>query len=395
MNRLTPALDFDTPPLLTIDSPKDARPGQADHPRTVIRLAGQWTALSLALDQRRGGIAAKLRTLREQAAHADTSWDLSPVLRLDHVGGQALWQIWGRRLPEHVKLTDTQREIFDRIALLDTTREASEPVPRIDPVTRLGLGLFDFADHLRDGITLFGGVVIDCLRLLRDPRRVPWREISANIYAAGTRALPITALVAFLIGIVLSYLSAQQLRLFGANVYIVNILGLSVVRELGPVLAAILVAGRSGSAITAQLGVMRVTEELDAMRVMGIPHGLRLILPRVIALGVAMPLLVIWTDAIALLGGMLAARVVLNIDMSFFIRSLPSVVPVTNLYIGLGKGIAFGMLIALVGCHFGLRIKPNSQSLGEGTTTSVVTAITVVILADAVFAIMFQRVGLM
>jgi phospholipid/cholesterol/gamma-HCH transport system permease protein len=387
-------LDFETPPLLTIDSPKKKGPGQAGHPRTMIRLAGQWTALSLALDQRRGGIAAKLRAMRDEAAHADTSWDLSPVERLDHVGAQALWRIWGRRLPAQVTLTDTQREIFDRVALLDATREAPEPVPRIDPITRLGLGMFDFADHLRDAITLFGGVVIDFFRLLRDPRRTPWREISANIYAAGAQALPITALVAFLIGIVLSYLSAQQLRLFGANVYIVNILGLSVVRELGPVLAAILVAGRSGSAITAQLGVMRVTEELDAMRVMGIPHGLRLIFPRVVALGIAMPLLVMWTDAIALIGGMLAARIVLNIDMSFFVRSLPSVVPVANLYIGLGKGVAFGMLIALVGCHFGFRIKPNSQSLGEGTTTSVVSSITVVILADAVFAIMFQRIGL-
>ncbi|SIT71787.1 phospholipid/cholesterol/gamma-HCH transport system permease protein [Burkholderia sp. b13] len=388
-----PALDFETPPLLTIDAVKPSQDRSVPS-GTAIRLGGQWTALSLALDQRRGGIAAKLRTMHDAAARADTLWDLSPIQRLDHVGAQALWQIWGRRLPPGISLTSTQREIFNRITLLEATREPAEPAAAIDPITRLGLAMFDFAGHLRDGITLLGGLVMDGGRLLRDPRRIPWREISANVYAAGAQALPITALVAFLIGIVLSYLSAQQLRLFGANAYIVNILGLSIIRELGPVLAAILVAGRSGSAITAQLGVMRVTEELDAMRVMGISHGLRLIFPRVIALGVAMPLLVMWTDAIALTGGMLAAQLVLNIDMSFFIRSLPNVVPVANLYIGLGKGVAFGMLIALVGCHFGLRIKPNSQSLGEGTTTSVVSSITVVILADAVFAIMFQRIGL-
>jgi phospholipid/cholesterol/gamma-HCH transport system permease protein len=193
---------------------------------------------------------------------------------------------------------------------------------------------------------------------------------------------------------VLSYLSAQQLRLFGANQFIVNILGMSVLRELGPVLSAILVAGRSGSAITAQIGVMRVTEELDAMRVMGIPHGLRLILPRVVALSLAMPLLVMWTNIVSLIGGALAAKLVLQIDMSYFARALPTVVPVANLWIGLGKGMVFGMLIAIVGCHFGFRIKANSQSLGEGTTTSVVTSITVVILADAVFAILFQNVGL-
>jgi phospholipid/cholesterol/gamma-HCH transport system permease protein len=193
---------------------------------------------------------------------------------------------------------------------------------------------------------------------------------------------------------VLSYLSAQQLQTFGANQYIVNILGLSVIRELGPVLSAILVAGRSGSAITAQIGVMRVTEELDAMQVMGIPHGLRLVLPRVIALAIAMPLLVMWTNIVALLGGALAAKLVLGIDLGFFVRSLPSVVPIANLWIGLGKGAAFGMLIALAACHFGFRIEANSQSLGEGTTTSVVTSITVVILADAVFAIVFKNVGI-
>ena len=293
-----------------------------------------------------------------------------------------------------VELNDTQREIFDRIALLDLARENPEAVQRFDLFTRLGLAIFAFFEHLHGGIAMFGRVVLDLLAIARNPKLIPWTEISANVYNAGAKALAITALVAFLIGIVLSYLSAQQLRLFGANQFIVNILGLSVIRELGPVLSAILVAGRSGSAITAQIGVMRVTEELDAMRVMGIPHGLRLILPRVLALGIAMPLLVMWTNIVALTGGALAAKIVLGIDMSYFARALPGVVPVANLWIGLGKGVAFGMLIAIVGCHFGFRIKANSQSLGEGTTTSVVTSITIVILADAVFAILFQNVGL-
>jgi phospholipid/cholesterol/gamma-HCH transport system permease protein len=166
-----------------------------------------------------------------------------------------------------------------------------------------------------------------------------------------------------------------------------------VIRELGPLLAAILVAGRSGSSITAQLGVMRVTEELDAMLVMGISHGFRLIMPKVLALALAMPLLVIWTDAMALIGGMVSAKVELGLSPSYFIQKLPDAVPLANYMIGLGKGVVFGILIALVACHFGLRIKPNTESLGHGTTTSVVTAITVVILADAVFAIVFSGVG--
>jgi len=333
--------------------------------------------------------------LRALATEKVSQWDLSHVARMDHVGGQALWHVWGRRMPaELVALNDTQREIFERIALLDAGRDNPEPVLRIDPFTRLGLTIFRFFEHLYGGIAMFGRVVIDLLLVARNPKVTPWTEISANVYNAGARAMPITALVGFLIGIVLSYLSAQQLRQFGANQFIVNLLGLAIIRELGPVLAAILVAGRSGSAITAQIGVMRVTEELDAMRVMGIPHGLRLILPRVLALAIAMPLLVMWTNIVALTGGAVAAKIVLGIDMSFFARALPGVVPIANLWFGLGKGMAFGMLIAIVGCHFGFRIKANSQSLGEGTTASVVTSITVVILADAVFAILFQNVGI-
>jgi phospholipid/cholesterol/gamma-HCH transport system permease protein len=138
---------------------------------------------------------------------------------------------------------------------------------------------------------------------------------------------------------------------------------------------------------------MRVTEELDAMLVMGISHGYRLIMPKVVALAISMPLLVVWTDAMALLGGMASAMLQLNLSASYFVQKLPDAVPLVNYTIGLLKGTTFGVLIALVSCHFGLRIKPNTESLGRGTTTSVVTAITVVILADAVYAIIFNDVG--
>jgi len=377
-----PSLDFDTPPLLRIETSSQG---------SLVRLSGQWTALALARDRARTGARSRLAAL---ARSAPAQWDLSAVERMDHVGGQALWRVWGRKLPERIALTDTQRDIFARIALLETQRENPEPVERVGFVTALGGSVLGFADHAYGGLAMFGRFSLDALAVVRRPARAPWLEISANIYGAGAKALPITALVAFLIGVVLSYLSAQQLQLFGANQFIVNILGLAVIRELGPVLAAILVAGRSGSAITAQIGVMRVTEELDAMLVMGIPHGLRIVLPRVVALSVAMPLLVIWTNIVALIGGALSAQLVLGIDILYFVRALPSVVPIANLWIGLGKGVVFGMLIALTACHFGFRIKPNSQSLGTGTTASVVSSITIVILADAVFAVVFQNVGL-
>jgi phospholipid/cholesterol/gamma-HCH transport system permease protein len=257
----------------------------------------------------------------------------------------------------------------------------------------LGNVLFQVADHVRDMVALIGQFLLDLGRLARAPRQGPWRDLSGHLYHIGATALPITAMVGFLIGVVLAYLTSQQLRQFGAEVFIVNILGLSLIRELGPVLAAVLIAGRSGSAITAQIGVMRVTEELDAMRVMGIPQGFRLVLPRVLALALAMPLLTLWTTLAALFGGMLAADLALGITPAYFINNLPRAVQVSNLWLAMGKSLVFGALIALVGCHYGLRVKPNTESLGQGTTASVVTSITVVILVDALFAILFKNLG--
>ena len=159
-------------------------------------------------------------------------------------------------------------------------------------------------------------------------------------------------------------------------------------------LAAILVAGRSGSSITAQIGVMRVTDELDAMSVMGISHSYRLVMPRALALAIVMPLISVWTTLCGLIGGMIAADLSLGISPIFFLNALPSAVSVENLTLGMSKSVVFGILIALIGCHFGLRVRPDTQSLGEGTTKSVVTAITVVILVDALFAILFNHVGM-
>jgi phospholipid/cholesterol/gamma-HCH transport system permease protein len=182
-----------------------------------------------------------------------------------------------------------------------------------------------------------------------------------------------------------------QLRQFGAESFIVNILGISLIRELGPMLAAILVAGRSGSSITAQIGVMRVTEELDAMRVMGIPHGFRLVMPRTLALALAMPLISVWTT----LARWPAACWRPTWPWASRPPTLCKACPRGeggNLGLAMAKSVVFGALIALIGCHWGLRVKPNTQSLGEGTTASVVTSITMVIIVDALFAVAFKNI---
>ncbi|SFV15553.1 MlaE family ABC transporter permease [Pseudoduganella namucuonensis] len=354
-----------------------------------VTAAGTWQVHALAHKRTMNSIGAMLKRLKGK----QIQWDLRGIDALDHIGAQLLWNAWDKARPPSLQLAPEHEEFFKRLETTGKLQLARPRPHRFKSVVALGQGILGFFEHLSGFVRLIGQVTQDMWRFVRNPIRGPWREISANIYHAGFEALGITALVGFLIGVVLSFLSAQQLRTFGGDIYLVNLLGMSVIRELGPLLAAILVAGRSGSAITAQLGVMRVTEELDAMLVMGISHGFRLILPKVIALAISMPLLVIWTDTMALIGGMVSAKVELNLSARYFIQKLPDAVPLANYMIGLGKGVVFGMLIALVSCHFGLRIKPNTESLGHGTTTSVVTAITVVILADAVFAIVFNGVG--
>jgi phospholipid/cholesterol/gamma-HCH transport system permease protein len=351
---------------------------------------GVWQVHALSEKGVLKGVNATLQSLKD---HAGIAWDLSQVSSLDHIGAQMFWNAWGKKRPAQLTLDPKQEDLFKRIEEAGKKEHPRPRANRVNFVMRLGFALLLFFEHLQGFLKLIGQVIQDSWRFIKRPRMGPWREISANIYHAGFQALGITALVGFLIGVVLSYLSAQQLRMFGGDMYLVNILGMSVIRELGPLLAAILVAGRSGSSITAQLGVMRVTQELDAMLVMGISHGFRLILPKVIALAVSMPLLVVWTDAMALIGGMVSAKIELGLSGRYFLQKLPDAVPLANYVIGILKGITFGVLIALVSCHFGLRIKPNTESLGKGTTTSVVTAITVVILADAVFAIIFNGVG--
>ena len=303
-----------------------------DHAPRIVRtdtpqgpcaqLHGRWGAAEL-------GSRAQWRVLSDQLrdlpAGAALAWDLRELRWLDHVGAQLLWNQWQHDWPAQLACTDAQRAMLARVAEFTATAQPPAPEPwRLgQQVDHLGVLVLHAVDHARHMLEMVGRLVLDLARLVRAPRRGPWRDVSGHLYRMGATALPITALVGFLIGVVLAYLMSLQLRQFGADSFIVNILGISLIRELGPMLAAILVAGRSGSAITAQIGVMRVTEELDAMRVMGIPHGFRLVMPRTIALALAMPLISVWTTLAALAGGMLAADISMGISPAYFVQALP------------------------------------------------------------------------
>ncbi len=359
-----------------------------------VTLGGTWSASALAHPETWHALTRNIDGLAPQARGAQGHWDLRLLDRLDHTGAQLLWNTWGHQWPAGLHALPAQRAMLDRVARFSVPPPTATAPTWGQRFLRLGEQVYQVVDHGRDLLRLIGQLLLDLGHLVRSPRQGPWRDVSGQLYRIGATALPITALVGFLIGVVLAYLMSQQLRKFGADAFIVDVLGIALIRELAPVLAAILIAGRSGSSITAQIGVMRVTEELDAMRVMGIAQGYRLVMPRAIAMAIAMPLITVWTTLAALLGGILAADLSMGITPAYFISALPATVEVANLTLAMSKSMVFGVLIALVGCHYGLRVKPNTESLGEGTTASVVTSITVVILVDALFAVLFKDVGI-
>lgn len=361
-----------------------------DNNAPCLKLTGNFTMV--ALESKFNTLSSELT--RHRMSNPDIHWDLTDIQQMDMASVAMLWQVWQASRPANVKIRPEHETMFKRLENLPIQLPKTTLRHKSWVIIALGKKLLLLWENLLGLISLIGQLLLDTIYFIKHPVYIPFREISANLYRTGAQALGITALVGFLIGVVLSYLSSQQLRMFGADIFIINILGMSIIRELGPLLAAILVAGRSGSSMTAQFGVMRVTQELDALTVMGISHSQRLVFPKVVGLAIAMPLLVIWTSAMALLGGIISAEIQLGLGYQHFLSALPDAVPIANLWIGLGKGVVCGIVIALIACHFGLRIKANTESLGIGTTSSVVTSITVVIIIDAVFAIMFSDVGL-
>ncbi len=357
--------------------------------RKRVRVSGAWTFEHLKT--RRGDLTPAIEALeREPPEHV--AWDLTDVAELDDVG--AVWLARAIRAAPRVEVAARHRLLLNQAGeALQVPAAARAPVDPLAPIVTVGRLALDFGEHLRDATMRLGLIAIRAAELSQRPRDLPLRELSAGVFRSGVTALPVTMLVGFLVGIVLTYLSALQLKRYGADLLVINIVGVGVVRELGPMLASIIAAGRSGSAITAQLGVMRVTEEIEALSVMGVSTNARLVLPKVIALAIALPLVTFCTDLAAIAGALLVSRFTLGITPAAFLEALPRAVEVVNFWIGIGKSAVFGFAVAFVACHFGLRVLPNTESLAAGVTRSVVAAITTVIVLDAAFAILLRNVG--
>jgi phospholipid/cholesterol/gamma-HCH transport system permease protein len=255
---------------------------------------------------------------------------------------------------------------------------------------KIGRFVARYVPLAKAALTFLGESSTNSFSLLLHPSQMRWRMLLQNLQIDGFNALPITGLLTFLMGVVIAYQGSEQLRAFGANIFIVDLVGISLLREIAPLVTAILVAGRSGSAYTAQIGTMRVTEELDALRTLGISPMSLLVLPRALALIIALPLLTVFADVVGVFGGMLIAWNRLGITFTEFLDRFEYAIALRHYLIGVGKTPVFAIIIALVGCHQGFQVSGGVDSVGRQTTVSVVQAIFLVIVSDAFFSILFS-----
>lgn len=239
-----------------------------------------------------------------------------------------------------------------------------------------------------------GETSLAALGSVRHPARIRWRPVAFNIRSAGLDALPIVGLLAFLLGVVVAYQGAGQLRTFGANIFVADLVGLSMLREFAPLITAIIVAGRSGSAYAAQIGTMVVTEEMDALRTLGIAPQELLVLPKLLALVIALPLLTVFADVLGVAGGMLMAQVKLGVGYVDFLDRLGKAVALTDYLMGVLKAPVFAAIIVVVGCFQGFRTQGGADGVGQQTTASVVWSIFLVIVVDAVFSVALSALDL-
>jgi len=361
-------------------------------PETII-LTGEITLASMAETRTRLGVGPGAAVI-----------DLSGVTALDTAGA---WLVACRQ--RTTAATDGSRGIVGaspaQATLLQAVAAAMASAPpgsvllqphqsAIDLLAALGKAVSDAAGSVADALGFWGLFVARLARTVRHPSRLRVTALVHHMHLAGLNAIPIVALMGFLIGIVLAFQGAAQLRQFGAEVFVVDLIAISILRELGILLTAIIVAGRSASAFTASIGSMKMREEIDAMRVLGLDPIELLVLPRVLALVFTLPILGFVANMAGLVGGGLMAWTQLGISPGMFRTQLLTNTDVSHLLIGLSKAPVFALIIGIVGCHQGMKVAGNAESLGNHTSRSVVVAIFLVIVVDALFSIFFSVWGI-
>jgi phospholipid/cholesterol/gamma-HCH transport system permease protein len=353
----------------------------------VLRCEGSWTIPNL---ESLGRALAAVRWPRTP----ELACDASRITALDTGGAVVLHRMVMRLRQEgrHVSIDGLRPEFVDILAMVSSNWNRIG-IP--ETTTRGWLKQFHRAlmERTRQAVRALGFIgesAVGIWQSLRTPSRIRWRALLRSLELDGFHALPITGLLSFLIGVVIAYQGAEQLRQFGANIFVVDLVGISLLREISPLIVAILIAGRSGSAYAAEIGTMKVTEELDAVRTLGLSPIQLLVLPRVFALVIALPLLTVYADGLGVFGGMLVASTQLNVSFTEFLDRFEYMIALRHFLFGLGKAPFFAIIIALVGSYQGFQIRGGVDDVGRHTTTSVVQSIFLVIVFDAWCSIMFS-----
>ncbi len=355
---------------------------------TRIACSGSWTLSSLS------GAAHELELLHPKKS---VIWDVSEVTEIDSAG-IALWQLYYSAYEksgihsELIGVKETQKQLYH--LLYPHPIENLPPPPEPSWFYKIGERSIRSLESINEFLAFLGKAFLFFFLMVRHPTRIRWRSIGAHILTTGAEALPIIALSSFLIGVVIAYQSIVQLQKFGADIFIVDTIGISLARELAPLITAIVVAGRSGSAFTAQIGAMKMTQEIDAMKTMGFDPFIFLVWPRILALMIVMPLLIFFADIVGIFGGMVVASNHSHIGFNEFIHRLQNVLALKHYMIGIIKGPFFAFLIASVSLFRGLQVSMTTESIGHYTTKSVVNSIFLVIACDAVFSVLLTELRL-
>jgi len=373
-----------TPAAFTID---------LDQGTLRLNAAGDWQARYL------GAIDRELRDFEDDAIGRDLVIDISRVGRLDTAGAMVIERILRASAnrtaaSKIVGASTAHQSLIDKVAP-HVAPCAVEPARRnavLLAVNRLGKGIVESYYTALELLNFIGLTLTALWRVIRDPKRLRLTSIFWHMEEAGINAMPIVGLMSFMIGAVVAFMGAKILRLFNAEVFTVELVGISVLREFGVLLAAILVAGRSGSAFTASIGAMKIREEIDAMKALGLDPIETLVLPRTLALIVMMPLLTFMASILGVIGGGLVAATAMDISPAFFVGRLQETIALSNFWVGLIKAPFFAFVIAIIGCYQGMEVAGSSESLGQRTTLSVVQALFIVIILDAFFAMFFLEI---
>ncbi len=322
-----------------------------------------------------------------------SSLDCSDLETLDTAGALAIWHLAQAHGVEPAGLRTEFAALYEQVAELAAQPAVSAPL-RAGFLHRVGFRTVGGLHDARGFLAFIGELAVTLVGVLARPSRLRWQQMFGVFETAGWGALPILGLLSFLIGIVIAYQAGVQLRDFGANIFIADLIGISVLREFGPLIAAIIVAGRTGSAFTAEIGTMKVTDEIDALRTIGVSPLEMLALPKVIALAVVLPLLTVFADVCGIAGGMVMAQTMLEVGFYDFVDRLAESVDLSDFLTGIGKAPVFALLIASVGCHQGFQVGTSADSVGRHVTRSVVQSIFLIIVADAAFSVVFSLVDL-